>query len=184
MKTLLLGLLLILSGCSYIPRPVPTSDNPVIIAPFDLQSSSDSWSVKAVMAELSDHPGVAQEVRMSTGQQLVEYFLTPCGVFPQFRYDHHWRGPAFIETRECLVYPATVDGVDWDGFWCMLPANMAGNMVTNVGPDFNADYQARHSICGRIIAEDRTKAQRWRIRWEAGVVTVWCPNNKVLRFPE
>lgn len=95
---------------------------------------------------------VVQEIDLGDGRYLVECFNL---ARTDYLDDHHaW--PSDSEYRTMKVYMANVEGVDeWEGF-AHLPHNgLPGEeptMRTNVGPNFNAAYQALFRTTGRITA--------------------------------
>lgn len=114
-----------------------------------------------------DYEGFVQEVRLDTGETLVEYFDGCCVV------DNHWRGSLNSETH-CVVYPATVEDIDatTTGFG-HLPENRDGTVKTRIGPGFNSSYQKKYKTQGRVVKDLRAKATRWRIEWKDGRVSYY-----------
>ena len=70
------------------------------------------------------------------------------------------------------VYPANVEGVDYDGNFAHLPENMDGSLRTLIGPRFNEDYQKDHATKGRVIAAAPELAVHWRIEYADGKLKV------------
>jgi hypothetical protein len=103
----------------------------------------------------------------SMNTQLVECFHVGAGDI-----DTHsgFRG----ETREMLIYPASVEGVELVKGWGILPQNLNGSFVTasNAMLELGASYEGR-ATQGRVTSADMARAIRWRTEAQDDRVHLW-----------
>ncbi len=108
------------------------------------------------------YEGFVQEVAGESGVVLVEYF------HGNRTGDYHWRGDPDTWSV-CIVYPATVEGIDaTSSGWGHLPQNRTGSVVTNVGPGWNSNYQKKHKTQGKVVKDARHLATTWTATWTGG----------------
>lgn len=137
---------------------------------------TDGFLVNVTLYNLSeDYTGLIQEVRFDNGYVLVEWFHVAPGYGTR---DHHV-GPD-NGSRTMMVYPADVEGIDGpvvDGavIWAHLPENLDGSVKTNVGPNFNADYQRQYKTQGKVTRANREGAVFWRVDHEGDDLVVTIP---------
>lgn len=166
--------LLWLCGCAALtPVEIDWRGESVMVELLSRQADDVTFTVKVRFYEDTDLPGLVQEVRLPGGRVCVEYFDCPGGSMPLFQHDTHW-GPADEGMREMLVYPAEVEGADLTSLGFAMLADNGQGLATNVGPDFNKAYQARHSVRGRVKAARRDLGVVWRI-WSRPELRVEIP---------
>lgn len=139
--------LLLLSSC-VATRPAPADEI--------------GFRITGIMVDFTRHGdgdwnAIVQEVVCADGKVLVECFRLSQGDSIQDR--HTWSDAS--EARTMTVYLAKVEGVDWRGRFAHLPQNMDGSLVTNIGLNFNAEYQRTHKTQGRIVARSE-ESFTWR----------------------
>lgn len=174
---------LISVGCCYMPRmPLdrPEEGANVQMSVDKIESSFSSFNIQVQFYEWEDDwDFLVQEVFLPGGTTLVEVFRMENGQFLSCRYDHHhvkYDVDFFgVYHRRMFVYPAEVEGVDWDKDFAHLPENRDGTVKTTVGSNFNEKYQKNHVTKGRVIADRRDQGFWWSIEWKNGEVVVQVP---------
>lgn len=205
LSTVILIQLLLLVGCAGIPLPAlppPEDGTKVRVEVESATVTANSFEVRVRFYEWTDYEGVIQE--LSDGSTvLVEVFKLPNGRFESFRYDCHTASGLSLSSRyerTMVLYPGNAKGVDWAGGFAHLPKNKDGSVVTNIGPNFNADYQwvgkfdaklgkvvyvpengVAHKTCGEVEADDRSLGVMWSITFDKGTLTVVTPDSKVVK---
>lgn len=175
MRTLLAALVLLtlVPACVYAPK-IPRITNPheftepaVYIGhtkTIEWGKAGYDWVWVTFHHNVEGYDRIVQEVYLDNGNTLVETFPNNCR-------DRHRDGDA-DSYRECIVYPACVEGIDAtsSGF-AQLPQNFDGSVKTTTGPKFNEYYQKNHKTQGRITKAARHLATRWTITWKDGKAT-------------
>lgn len=170
-------------GCCSVPRvPVPLPDQGAIVQ-VELLSTEASFTDFEVRVNFyeweEDYEFLVQEVYLPGGQTLVEVFRMYNGQNLSCRYDRHtvsFDNDFFgVYTRRMFVYPANVEGVDWEKDFGHLPENMDGSIETTVKEKFNESYQKNHATQGRVVEDKRDEGFWWSIEWKNGKVSVRIP---------
>jgi len=163
-----------------VPLPFPEEGAEVQMSVDKVESTFTDFSVRVQFYEWEeDYDCLIQEVFFPGGATLVEVFRMDNGQLLSCRYDHHWVSHEVeflgVYTRRMFVYPATVEGVDWDYNFGHLPENRDGSVKTNVSPSFNEKYQLNHETRGRIVTDMRSHGFWWSIEWKNGKAEVRVP---------
>ena len=181
-KFLLICSLVILSGCAGINsiddvEPVKRSDSAkAAIKIISIQVNEKSFDIRLRFEEWSDFPGLAQEITFNNSA-LVEYFDIKDGEMTSTFDKHSATGIKAFYVRRMRVYPASVEGVDYNGSFAQLPSNKDGSVITNISPRFNENYQKKHKTQGTIVDDDRENSIFWTIIFDHGVLTIILPDN-------
>ena len=163
-----LGCLLVscISCTSFRRLPEVAPGEPaVFVQVYDIETkegSPNEWVHLYFSHNVSGYEGFVQEVAGKDGDILVEYF------HGRRTSDHHWRSESDTWSV-CIVYPATVEGIDaTPSGWGHLPQNRTGSVVTNVGPEFNSKYQKNYETRGIVVKDARHLATTWTVSWTGG----------------
>lgn len=177
MRTLALLLpLLFLASCSCVARQPAPLDQPtdckigllVDHGQFGWKDGEDGFYWAVWFTNHSDYPDLIQEIDLGGGEYLVEVFAVRKGWCVR---DHH-TVTSSPHARSMFIYPGEAVGVDRENGWGQLPCNLSGTMSTNVGPNFNADYQKTHRTQGRVVREERNQGIHWTISISSGKMIV------------
>lgn len=174
MKTIatMLSVALALAACGGCDEKEP-STGPFTIeflsVEYDLTTESQAYGWYTLRMRIRG-PNVAQELsldRHGTHAQLVEFFDASGD-----QVDTHTgvRG----ESREMLMYPASVEGAAMVGDWTILASNLDGSFATsdNFGPTLGDGFEGR-TPAGRVTHADMDKAIRWRVEARTDRVYLW-----------
>lgn len=129
-------------------------------------------------------PDVAQELRLTNrfnpvlDTQLVEFFHA--------RGDHIDTHSGFRgETREMLMYPASVEGERMAGDWTILVTNLDGSFVTSANAVTELGMHFNGEPAGRVVSADMAKAIHWRTEAREDRVYLWIDDvEHPLPFPK
>jgi hypothetical protein len=148
----------------------------------DTDATFTEFSVKINFYEWeADYDCLVQEIFLPGGTMLVEVFMMENGQQLSCRYDHHSASTDNdfygVHHRRMFVYPANVEGVDWDYNFGHLPENMDGSVKTNISATFNERYQKKHKTQGKVVSDRRDIGFWWSIEWKNGNVTVQIPED-------
>lgn len=174
---------LLSAGCCNMPMlPLdrPEKGANVQLAVDKIEASFTEFSVQVKFYEWEDAwDCLVQEVFLPGGATLVEVFRMDNGQFLSCRHDHHYtkyKGDFFgVYHRRMFLYPAKVEGVDWDKNFAHLPENRDGSVKTTVGESFNEKYQKNHVTKGRVVSDRRDHGFWWSIEWKNGKAEVQVP---------
>lgn len=151
-----------LSGCVTTKPVVKNGD--VRVSFLGIKKKEDVERVHVRLSHSENYDGIVQEIYMSNGQILVEYFSNGSDDFHWIKAEDH--------ARVMIVYPADVRGTDAapSGF-AHLPANQNGTVHTDVHHKFNEWYQKSYDTRGRVVRSKRDNVTIWFLRWKNGKVT-------------
>jgi len=174
---------MVVVGCCSLPRPpvpfpnigasvqIKLNDTEATLTDFDVSINFYEWE--------EDYEFLVQEIFLPNGTTLVEVFRMENGQQLTCRYDHHsveFENAFFgVYNRRMFLYPANVEGVDWEKNFGHLPENRDGSVKTTIKENFNKDYQKKHETQGRIIDDKHDEGFWWSIEWKNGKVSVQIP---------
>lgn len=137
------------------------------------------WDVHLRFYEKTKYPHMIQIIWLDQGSVLVEGFRMEEGRQGWCRYDHH--SSTGYGIRKMLVYPGIIVGAEWtpNGF-CQVTRSEAGD-VTNIGKNFNSDYQKKYATTGYVLEGDRSLGFEWSIDAKPEGVEVFSPPEHTLQ---
>lgn len=186
----LLFVSILLIGCAstkntYTPiEPEPKQPPKVSLQIIYMHVTMYSYEIRLRIKEWSDeYTGVIQELIMSNGYKLVEYFELINGEFAYSTYDKHsTKSIKGLHVRYMRIYPAKVEGLDMRGNFGQLPQNRTGSVVTRIGPFFNEAYQSGFKTQGKVIADDRANSIYWSSYFQNGILKIVLPDKTEIQI--